>query len=126
MIGLPATCNSGGAGNFKPDLAPYFTGKDIVIFPDNDEPGRKHAVMVARILHPVAKSVRIIEIPDLPLRGDVSDFIAKGGTLDQLNALYLKASDWTPQWDLPASLPNENEKYVRKSSGRNRSRRRSE
>lgn len=111
--GMPATCNSGGAGNFKPDLARHFTGKDVAVFSDNDEAGRKHAVMVARLLHPVAKSVRIVEIPGLPLKGDVSDFIVKGGTLDQLNALYVKASPWSPEWDFPASLPHENERYVR-------------
>jgi KaiC/GvpD/RAD55 family RecA-like ATPase len=112
-LGMPATCNSGGAGHFKSELAQWFTGKDVVILPDNDEPGRKHAVMVARVLHPVARSVRIVEIPELPLKGDVSDFITKGGTLDQLNALYVKGSPWSPEWDFPASLPHENEQYVR-------------
>jgi KaiC/GvpD/RAD55 family RecA-like ATPase len=112
-LGLPATCNSGGAGKFKAELARYFTGKDVAILPDNDEPGRKHAVLVARVLHPVAKSVRIVEIPGLPLKGDMSDFIAKGGTLDQINALYVKASPWSPEWDFPQSLPHENERYVR-------------
>jgi KaiC/GvpD/RAD55 family RecA-like ATPase len=112
-LGLPATCNSGGAGNFKRELAPYFADKDVVIFPDNDEPGRKHAVAVARLLFPVAESVKIVEIPELPLKGDVSDFIAKGGTLDQLNALCVKAVTWSPEWDFPASLPHENERYVR-------------
>lgn len=112
-LGMAASCNSGGAGNFKPDLAPYFTGKEVAIFPDNDEAGRKHAVMVAKLLHPVAKSVRIVEIPGLALKGDVSDFIAKGGTLDQLNALYARANPWTPDFEFPPSLPNENDRYVR-------------
>lgn len=112
-LGMPATCNSGGAGNFKPDLARYFAGKDVAILPDNDEPGRKHAAMVARLLHPVAHSVKIVEIPELPLKGDVSDFIAKGGTLDQINTLYVKAAQWSTEWDFPASLPHENERYVR-------------
>jgi KaiC/GvpD/RAD55 family RecA-like ATPase len=112
-LGMPATCNSGGAEKFRPELARWFTGKDVAIFPDNDEPGRKHAAIVARTLHPVARSVRIVEIPELPLKGDVSDFIAKGGTLDQLNALYVKAATWSPDWDFPASLPHENERYVR-------------
>jgi RecA/RadA recombinase len=111
-LGMPATCNSGGAGNFKPTLALHFAGKDVAIFPDADEPGRKHAVMVARLLHPVAKSVRIVEIPGLQLKGDVSDFVAKGGTLDQLNALYVKANPWTPDFEFPPSLPHENDRYI--------------
>ena len=57
--------------------------------------------------------MRIVEIPDLPLKGDVSDFIQRGGTLDQLNALYARAHDWTPEWEFATSVPEENEKYVR-------------
>jgi len=110
-LGMPATCNSGGAGNFKPELAHWFAGKDVAIFPDNDEPGRKHAAAVARLLQPVARSVKIVEIPELPLKGDVSDFIAKSGTLDQLNALYVRAAAWTPDYDFPTALPRENDRY---------------
>ena len=112
-LGMPATCNNGGAGHFKPELAKWFAGKHVAIFPDNDEPGRKHAVAVARILSAVAPSVRIVEIPELPLKGDVSDFIQRGGTLDQLNALYAKAAGWTDEWDFAVSIPNENERYIR-------------
>jgi replicative DNA helicase len=112
-LGLPASCNSGGAGNFKPELVHWFTGKDVAIFPDYDEAGRKHAVAVAQLLHNSAKSVKIVEIPDLPLKGDVSDFIQRGGSLDQLNALYTKASEWSPTWDFVSQVPHENEKYVR-------------
>ena len=57
-IGIPATCNSGGAGNFKPELAKWFVGKKLAIFHDNDEVGRKHALKVAALLSPVAESVR--------------------------------------------------------------------
>jgi KaiC/GvpD/RAD55 family RecA-like ATPase len=112
-LGMPATCNSGGAGNFKPELANYFTGKPVAIFGDNDEPGRKHAVAVAKLLQPVAASVKIVEIPGLPLKGDVSDFIAKSGTLDQINALYAKAPEWSPDFEFPPSLPHEDDKYTR-------------
>jgi len=62
-IGIPATCNSGGAGNFKPELARWFAGKRVAIFPDNDAAGRAHAMKVAEILQPVAETVRIVEIP---------------------------------------------------------------
>ena len=54
-IGLPATCNHGGAGKWPKELAPYFRGKQVVILPDNDTPGKKHATLVARSLSGVAK-----------------------------------------------------------------------
>ena len=37
-IGIPATCNPGGAGKWRPDFNSLFTGKEVAIFPDNDEP----------------------------------------------------------------------------------------
>lgn len=119
-LGMPATCNNGGANNsekgacnFKPDLAPWFIGKDVAIFPDNDLPGRRHAVAVARLLHGKARSVKIVDLPGLQLKGDVSDFIAKGGTLDEINALYVKTVEWSPDFDFATSLPRKNDRYIK-------------
>jgi hypothetical protein len=66
---------------------PIFAGADVVILPDNDEPGKKHAAFVASKLRGAAKLVRILELPDLPPKGDVADWIAAGGTLVQLHEL---------------------------------------
>jgi len=84
--GLVASCNPGGAGSGHlyaawPD---YFQGRHIVILPDNDEPGRKHAAAVAAALLSVAASVRILELPGLPARGDVTDWRDAGGTFERL------------------------------------------
>ena len=65
----------------------YFRGQHIVIPPDNDEPGRKHAATVAAALLQVAASVRILELPDLPAKGDVTDWRDAGGTVEQLREL---------------------------------------
>jgi KaiC/GvpD/RAD55 family RecA-like ATPase len=111
--GWVATCNNGGAGNFKPELALHFAGKHVAIFPDNDEPGRKHAESVAGLLSPVAASVRIVEIPDLPLKGDVSDYLASGKTGADLRRLAREAQEWTPEWAFTALVPHENDKYLR-------------
>ena len=54
-IGLTATCNVGGAGNWQKELNQYFKGKNVTIIPDNDEPGRKHARIVADNLEGIAK-----------------------------------------------------------------------
>ena len=111
--GWVATCNNGGAGNFKPCLVPYFAGKNIAIFPDNDEPGRKHAQAVAALIAPVAASVRVVEIPDLPLKGDVSDYFASGKTGADIRALCRQTPTWTPEWSFTTTLPHENDKYLR-------------
>lgn len=113
-MGLVATCNNGGAGNFKPELARWFTGKLVAILPDNDEKGRAHAMKVAGILNPVAKSVRIVEIPNLPEKGDVSDFVAAGGTVEQIVEFLKAAEIWTPEWEFASTVPNENDRYIRR------------
>src|SRR5207253_11106391 len=70
--GLVASCNPGGSSNsgLYAGWTEYFRGRDIVILPDNDEPGRKHAAVAAALLS-VAASIRIVELPGLPEKGDV-------------------------------------------------------
>ena len=111
--GIPATCNNGGAGNFKSDLTLWFSNKRVMILPDNDEPGRKHAMKVAKMLFGAAASIRIMELPDLAEKGDVSDFLAKGGTADQIRELYERTADWTPEWKFTTNVPDENDRYIR-------------
>lgn len=111
--GFAATCNNGGAGNFKQELVKYFSGKKVVIFPDNDEPGRKHAESVAKLLHPVALSVRIVEMPDLPAKGDISDFLAAGKNATDLMALCAAAQDWSPEWTFTTEIPHDNDRYLK-------------
>ena len=41
--GLAATCSAEGAGKWMPEHAAYLRGANVVIMPDNDEPGRRHA-----------------------------------------------------------------------------------
>jgi len=83
-IGLLATCNSGGAGNWSPALNKYFEGRKIVILPDNDEPGIKHSKLVASQLQAVAESIKIVPLP-VPDKGDPFDFFSSGGTVEELN-----------------------------------------
>jgi len=74
-IGLTATCSPGGACNWKDSYSPSLKEANVIILPDNDEPGRKHAIMVEKLICTIAKSVRIVELPGLPPHGDIYDFI---------------------------------------------------
>lgn len=71
--GLLATCNPGGAGKWRPEFSEALRDRNVIIFPDSDEPGRKHAQDVARALLPVAARVGIIDLGD---HKDVSDLVA--------------------------------------------------
>jgi len=76
-LGFTATTNPFGAGKWPDHFAPYFTGKHIVLLPDNDEPGRLHMQKVTANLKDHAASIRWLSLPDLPEKGDVSDWITK-------------------------------------------------
>lgn len=86
-IGVPATCNMGGSKGWKDDWSGLFRGVDLVILPDNDEPGRAHADMVAKKMAPIAKSIRLLELPGLPDKGDIIDWLEAGGTAVKLMEL---------------------------------------
>jgi hypothetical protein len=81
--GLVGTTNAGGADAWNDADALFFKGKWVVIIPDNDEPGRRHAWKVAISVLRVAREVRLVELPDVPEKGDVSDFL-KDHTKDDL------------------------------------------
>ena len=85
--GLVATCSPGGAGKWRDEYAEFFRGADVIIFPDNDEAGEKHARDVEKSLRCVAARVRIVRLPGLPPKGDVCDWLAAGGTVEKLAQL---------------------------------------
>ena len=88
----------GGVGDGLPDgIGHHLKDRRLVILADNDEPGREHAEKKARIAHEAgATSIRVIHFPELLPKGDVSDFIANGGTVEQLLARIEAASAWSP------------------------------
>ncbi|MDD2901551.1 MAG: AAA family ATPase [Syntrophales bacterium] len=110
-LGLTATCNPGGAGKWRKEYNQYFKGKQVVILPDNDPPdknfpegaGRAHAQDVARHLQGVAASIKMIELPGLPDKGDVSDWTGRcerfpiASTRQALFAMVKTAPEWQPQ-----------------------------
>lgn len=105
-LGLTATTNPGGAdkdgegGKKWPEsFGRWFHGRHAILIPDNDESGRRHVQAVARKLSGRAASIRIIELPGLPPKGDVSDWLAAGGTREQLENMATVAPLWEPAAD---------------------------
>jgi AAA domain/CHC2 zinc finger len=94
---IPATCNSGGAKNWKAEHSAYLSGADVVILPDNDPSGRLHLDAVAVSLNEVEASVRVLDLPGLKAKGDIIDWRRGGGTREQLDALIEnEARPWAP------------------------------
>jgi len=111
-LGLLATCNVGGAGNWLPEdkenaaeFIAHFRGRAIIVLPDNDEAGRNHRDDIVRSLLPVAAEIKVVELPGLPPKGDVSDWLDAGGDRDALLALVEAA---VPVREMPAAEPARN------------------
>ena len=83
-LGVTATCSPGGAGKWRPEYASHFAGAgDVFIVPDNDEVGEEHSADIMQTM-PFA---RIVRLPGLPEKADAADWIAAGGTADELAEL---------------------------------------
>jgi AAA domain/CHC2 zinc finger len=92
---VPATCCAGGADKWKPEHSAFLRDADVIILPDNDEAGRKHCDTVAASLQGIAASVRLLELPSLPPKGDIIDWAKAGGTVEQLHDLIEReAKPW--------------------------------
>jgi len=102
-IGFVATTNPMGAGKWsKLDDDSALVGRHVVILPDDDEPGRRHAWEVAQALHGRAASVKVVALPGAK---DARDWIRAGGTADQLHDLIDAAPLWTPAGAPPPPEP---------------------
>ncbi len=98
-LGLVAACNDNGGGREKwrrPHSLPL-RGRSVIVIPDNDPTGEEHAQDVASRLWPLVESVRIVKLPGVPYKGDVSDWLDAGGTAAGLAALSAAVAPWMPQ-----------------------------
>ena len=105
-LGFTATTSSGGSqAASKTDWRPL-AGKDVLILPDNDPPGRKYANDVAGILSGLTPpaSIRIVELPGLPEKGDLVDWIDAHGDAaepesmrSEIEALARNCEQWKPE-----------------------------
>jgi len=110
--GFVATTNAGGAGKWRAEFAEYFAGREVIILPDNDAQGEKHAQDVITKLGDAPALVRLLRLPGLPPKGDVTDWMTNGGTREQLARLIEDAAaaeeEAAPEEDGPVALTLEN------------------
>jgi Protein of unknown function (DUF3987) len=118
--GLLATCNPMGAGNWRSEYSAVLRGRVVVILPDNDEPGQKHAAAVATALLGVVASVRMVELPGLPEKGDVTDWRDAGGTIERFRAQTAATvpldeaalSELRARWNLTDEAPHDHQAHA--------------
>ena len=83
--GLVATTNHGGAGKWGEEHAQHLEGRNVIVMPDNDQVGLRHADAVVASLWGKANQIKRVDLPGLPDKGDVVDFL-RTHTLDDLVA----------------------------------------
>jgi putative DNA primase/helicase len=94
-IGITATCNPMGAGKWRKSYNKHFAGKSVAILVDADDIGRRHGQDIAQNLYQIAISIKVIELPDLPSKGDVSDWLNVEENDKRLLLELIKAA---PEW----------------------------
>jgi hypothetical protein len=92
-IGLVATCNAMGADNgtgnkWFPEFADALINADVVVVPDQDEPGQRHAAWVIQTLIGKARNVGRL---DVPVGKDLADWINAGATVGDIEGAIVDA-----------------------------------
>lgn len=95
-IGLTAT-TCGATGDWDEKYSKYFIGADVVMLPDNDDPGRKLMDKINRDLASVAFKRRTILISSKE-KGDVSDWLEEDHNKDDLLNLVRGEDPEYPPW----------------------------
>jgi hypothetical protein len=85
-IGVFTSTSHTGAGSWPAANSAWFADLNIVLVPDNDQPGYRYASLVASALLPIAKSVRLLALP-VGHTQDAFEWVAAGGDKAQLMTL---------------------------------------
>jgi len=85
------TCWPGGAqGIGKADFSPLH-GRDVVLIPDNDGPGKKAMAKIAALLSGKVKSIKVAAYPEnFPHKGDICDCASP----EEARAILATAKPW--------------------------------
>ena len=122
-VGGVATCNPGGANNWRPEYSQVLRGARVRIVADLDEAGLKHARDVAASLDGIAQSVEVLgpakgKDADDHVRGGLglSDFEpleeATGPRVDPIDPVICEAAEGVTLDDFYAYMPEHKYIYV--------------
>lgn len=82
--GLMATAIAFGANSWRREYATALAGRTIVILPDHDKPGYKFAAIVKADIEACGGTAHVLQLPDLPAKGDIIDW---RGSAEELRSL---------------------------------------
>lgn len=102
-LGLAAVSLPNGAGaKWEQSYGQELQGHQVIILPDNDEPGRKYACLCAENLYGVASAVCIAALTtvweQMPDKGDITDLMQHFGR-EEGRRLLAEAVTMAPLWE---------------------------
>lgn len=87
-VGIPALGTVTGAASCPgPAALAELTGRHLILWPDNDNVGRKHMHRMAERMARIPASVSLVEWPEASEHGDAADFLDGGKTAEDVLAL---------------------------------------
>jgi RecA-family ATPase len=90
------------AGKWTAECVAGLAGRDVAILEDNAEAGRTKALAAAQALNGAAKTIRIVSLPDLPDKGDVSDWLDANRSYSNK---FFDICFAVPEWNLTTTPP---------------------
>lgn len=96
-LGHVATTSPGGAGKWRHEYAQTLRGSPVTVIADRDEPGLAHAYNVAESLQRAGVQVTLTQPAVEKEHADVSDHLAAGLSLEELEPLELRQTTETAQ-----------------------------
>lgn len=101
-MGFSATTNPFGAEKWEDSFCEELLCRDLILWPDKDNPGHRHMRKVADSLHDIAGSIRVVEPPDsLSEKEDVWDGIKTlGWSREDVQAMLDQAVNYDPKTTL--------------------------
>jgi hypothetical protein len=125
LLGVVATTNAAGAGKWTEEHSKFLKGADVVWLPDNDDAGRGHVAKGAPTLRKYAKRQRVLHLPELDEKQDLTDWLHQSPDNNRArfdNLVAKRAREWSPEppdskfgavmWEHLDDVPDESEWIV--------------
>ncbi len=100
-VGIPATTSAMGEGNASKTNWAQLANKDVVISPDNDDAGEKYASDVAKLLVGIGCKVRVVRLPNIPVKGDMVEWLDTFGDAaepETIREAFWKLANDASEW----------------------------
>ncbi len=101
LLGFKSSTSPMGAKKWRDHYNDALIGKDLILCPHNDTEGREHMFQVASSINGDCNTLKIVELPGLPHKGDVTDFILSFADPQNARDALIEIAKNTPLYTPP-------------------------